>query len=55
MVTLHPARLLGIADEVGTLEQGKRADLVIWNGTPFSSLSQIKVVIHGGVISFERS
>ncbi|MEC9477313.1 MAG: amidohydrolase family protein [Planctomycetota bacterium] len=55
MVTLYPAQLLGVAEQVGTLQVGKRADLVIWNGSPFSSLSQIEGVIHGGVISFERS
>ena len=55
MVTLYPARLLGVDKEVGTLEAGKRADVVVWNGTPFSSLSRIETVIHGGVISFDRN
>ncbi|MGE4618864.1 MAG: amidohydrolase family protein [Planctomycetota bacterium] len=55
MVTFYPAQLLGIDKEVGTLEEGKRADLVIWSGTPFSSLSRIEKVIHGGSISFNRS
>ena len=55
MVTLYPARLLGVDKEVGTLEVGKRADVVIWSGTPFSSLSRIETVIHGGAISFDRN
>ena len=55
MVTLYPARLLGVDKEVGTLEAGKRADVVVWSGTPFSSLSRIETVIHGGVISFDRN
>lgn len=31
-VTAYPAEYLGIADRVGTLEPGKDADLVIWDG-----------------------
>jgi imidazolonepropionase-like amidohydrolase len=54
LVTQNPARLLGIDAQVGTIEAGKRADLVIWSGTPFSSLSQIEKVYHEGVISFIR-
>ena len=30
-VTRHAARALGLQDEIGTLESGKRADLAIWN------------------------
>jgi N-acetylglucosamine-6-phosphate deacetylase len=29
MASLNPARLLGIAHEVGMIEEGKRADLVV--------------------------
>ncbi|NRA75231.1 MAG: amidohydrolase family protein [Planctomycetes bacterium] len=55
MVTLYPSRLLGLDKEVGTLDAGKRADVVVWNGSPFSSLSRIETVIHGGAISFDRN
>ncbi|MGH9458171.1 MAG: amidohydrolase family protein [Thermoanaerobaculia bacterium] len=34
-VTVVPARIWGIADEYGTIEAGKDADLVVWNGDPF--------------------
>src|SRR5690606_9401674 len=33
----NPARAMGIADRTGTLEAGKMADVVLWNGNPFSS------------------
>ena len=33
-ITLHPARVLGIDDRVGSLEVGKEADLVLWEGDP---------------------
>jgi hypothetical protein len=52
--TLAGARQLAIADEVGTLATGKRADLVVLGADPFGvpaeSLHQIKVqaVIHDG-------
>ena len=35
-VTSNPARRSGIDDRVGTLEAGKLADVVVWNGDPFS-------------------
>ena len=31
-----PAKALGIADQTGTLRAGKMADVVLWNGNPFS-------------------
>ncbi len=34
-ITLTPARILGVADRLGSLEPGKDADLVIWSGDPF--------------------
>ncbi|MFN8572527.1 MAG: amidohydrolase family protein [Gemmatimonadaceae bacterium] len=34
-VTQHPAELFGVSDRVGTLQPGKDATLVIWNGDPF--------------------
>jgi imidazolonepropionase-like amidohydrolase len=33
-VTLTPARLLGIDKDTGSIETGKRADLVVWSGEP---------------------
>jgi len=36
-VTLNPARQLGIADRVGSLEPGKDADFVLWSDHPLSS------------------
>ena len=44
-VTLSPARMIGIADQVGSIEVGKHADLVLWNGTPFELTSQIVGVL----------
>lgn len=40
MVTINTAALLGIDNRVGSLETGKDADFVIWNGDPFSTFTK---------------
>ncbi len=49
-VTRNPAEMFGLADTNGTLEAGKRADLVVWDGDPFEVSSRPEVVIIGGKI-----
>ena len=49
-ITLNPARLLGIADKVGSIEIGKDADLVFFNGDPFEYLSKVCGVMIDGVM-----
>ena len=49
-VTLNPARLLGIADKTGSIEPGKDADLVLFNGDPFEYLSKVCGVMIDGVM-----
>ncbi len=34
-VTLRPAQLWGVDDRLGTIEQGREADIVVWDGDPF--------------------
>jgi len=36
----NPAKALGILDKTGTLTAGKEADVVLWNGDPFSNYSR---------------
>jgi imidazolonepropionase-like amidohydrolase len=38
-LTIVPARLWGIADRYGSLEPGKDADVVVWDGDPFETTS----------------
>ncbi|HEY7368819.1 MAG TPA: amidohydrolase family protein [Thermoanaerobaculia bacterium] len=38
-VTSNPARQLGIADKVGSLEPGKDGDFVVWSGDPLATSS----------------
>jgi hypothetical protein len=40
MVTINPAITLKIDARVGSLEEGKDADFVIWNGNPLSMFSR---------------
>ena len=47
--------LIGIDDVTGTLEVGKRADVTVWSGSPFSVYSRAEVVIAGGIVSFDRA
>ena len=42
--TRHPAEMLGIADDVGTVEVGKRADLVVVRGDPLADLTVLRNV-----------
>jgi imidazolonepropionase-like amidohydrolase len=51
--TSVPARVMGLIDDVGTVEVGKRADLVIVAGDPLADIHAIRdislVVAHGEV------
>ena len=53
-VTATPARILGVGDELGTLEPGKRADVVVWSGRPFEATSMPVVVLIDGEIVLDR-
>lgn len=48
-VTLEPARVWGVADQVGSLEVGKDADLVVWSGDPFELTTTVERVFIKGV------
>ncbi|MBJ7498382.1 MAG: amidohydrolase [Sphingopyxis sp.] len=53
--TANPAKALGIADRVGTIEPGKNADVVLWSHDPFSIYARAeRVWIDGGIV-FDRA
>ena len=55
-VTINPARMAGVADRVGSIEVGKDADLVLWQGTPFEPTGRIVgVVLNGELVLDTRS
>jgi imidazolonepropionase-like amidohydrolase len=54
MITMNPAWQLGIQDRVGSLDVGKDADVVIWNGHPLSVYSRVETTFIDGEIFFDR-
>lgn len=53
-ITLAPAELLGIEPDYGSVEPGKVADLVLFDGDPFEYTSHVAAVIAGGQVVYER-
>ena len=47
-VTINPARIMRVADRIGSLAPGKDADLVIWSGDPFDVMSRAEAAYIGG-------
>ena len=47
-ITINPARHIGVADRVGSLEAGKDADIVLMDGSPFSLSTKICAVFING-------
>jgi len=47
-VTITPARIMRVADRVGSLERGKDGDVVIWSGDPFDVMSRVESAYIGG-------
>ena len=55
MITLNAAWIIGVEDRVGSIEVGKDADLVIWDGYPLSSYGVPSKVLIDGDIYFDRT
>src|SRR5438270_670505 len=55
MVTLNAAWIIGVDDRIGSIDVGKDADLVIWNGPPLSSYALADKVFIDGELYFDRS
>ena len=54
-ITSNAAKAIGIADQTGSLEPGKRADVVIWSADPFSIYARADQVFIDGALAFDRS
>jgi imidazolonepropionase-like amidohydrolase len=52
-VTSNAAKSLGVLEQTGTLESGKMADVVIWDGDPFSVYTRAERVYIDGALAFE--
>jgi imidazolonepropionase-like amidohydrolase len=55
MITINPAWIIGVEDHVGSIEVGKDADLVIWDGYPLSSYGVPEKVFIEGEVYFDRA
>ena len=53
-ITLNPAKELGLADRLGSIEVGKQADLAIFSGHPFNAFSHCEQSLIAGEVYFSR-
>ena len=51
----NPAKALGIADKTGSLKAGKMADVVLWNGNPFSAYARPERVWIDGALMYDAA
>ena len=52
-LSYNPAKALGIAAQTGSLRPGKMADMVLWNGNPFSVYTRPEKVWVDGALLFD--
>ena len=53
-VTINPAKLLHIDDRVGSIKEGKDADVVLWSDNPLSIYAKVEKTIIEGKVFFDR-
>ena len=54
-ITLWPAELLGISHRVGSIEEGKDADIIILDGNPFDYRTYVEYTLINGEILYDKS
>ncbi len=56
-VTINPARIMRVADRIGSLAPGKDADVTIWSGDPLDIMSRVEAAYIGGreVYRYDRA
>ncbi|MGL6097971.1 MAG: amidohydrolase family protein, partial [Fimbriiglobus sp.] len=53
-ITLDSAKLLGIDKDYGSIEVGKVADLVLYDGDPFENATHVTHTLVGGMVAYDR-
>ena len=53
-LTSNAAKAIGVAETTGTLAEGKMADVVLWNGNPFSVYAKAEKVYVDGALLYDR-
>lgn len=54
-LSYNPAKAMGIADRTGSLKPGKMADVVLWNGNPFSVYTRPEKVWVDGALLYDAN
>ena len=54
-ITLDAAKMLGIDDQFGSIEVGKAADLVLYDGDPFEHATHVTFTVIGGRVIYDRA
>jgi len=54
MITLNPAKLLHLDDQMGTLAEGMSADIVLWSADPLSVTTKAEITWIEGTPYFDR-
>lgn len=54
-ITHNPAKALGIVEKTGSLKAGKMADVVLWNGNPFSVYTRPERVWVDGALMYDSA
>jgi len=47
-VTINPARIMRVADRIGSLAPGKDADVTVWSGDPLDVMSRVELAYIAG-------
>jgi len=53
-ITINAAEIIGVADRVGSLEVGKDADIVVFDGHPFDYRTVPELVLVDGLVAYRR-
>ena len=53
-ITLYPARILGLESRLGSIEPGKEANLVVYDGDPLDLNSWVQTVFIEGILAYDR-
>ncbi len=54
-LTLTPAKMMGLDDQIGSIEAGKDADILILNGSPLDYRTYVEQAIVAGKLAYDRS
>jgi len=53
-ITINPAEILGVSERIGSIEAGKDADIVIWDGHPFDLQAKVDYALIDGKVAYKR-